>query len=98
MGWGERWAAKIRNPPTLLDKLGVKAGQDVAEIGLTDPDLLTLLEQKVDLFRTLSFSLDSVAHDIMGAELDLVFVQVSTRADFAFLPIAAQSIAQDGAV
>lgn len=26
----ERWAPKIRNPPTLLDKLGVKAGQRVA--------------------------------------------------------------------
>jgi hypothetical protein len=94
----ERWAAKIRNPPTLLDKLGVKAGQNVAEIGLTDASLLDQLERAVDLFRTLAFSLDSVVHDITGAELDLVFVEVSTCADFERIPIAAESIAQHGAV
>jgi len=94
----ERWAAKIRNPPTLLDKLGVKAGQEVAEIGLTDVHLLAQLEQTVDLLRTLSYSVDPVVHDIAGAELDLVFVEVSTRADFVFIPIAARSIAQGGAV
>jgi hypothetical protein len=35
----ERWAARIRNPPSLLDKLGVKAGQRVAIEQLDDPTL-----------------------------------------------------------
>ena len=93
-----RWAAKIRNPPTLLDKLGVKPGQDIAEVGLTDLGLLEKLEQTVDLYRTLAYSVDSVVHDITGADLDMVFVEVKTQADFVFLPIAAEAIAQNGAV
>jgi hypothetical protein len=32
----ERWAEKIRNPKTLLDKLGVKPGMRVAVAGLDD--------------------------------------------------------------
>src|SRR5262245_30669534 len=31
-----RWAEKIRNPPSLLDKLGVKPGARVSVIGLDD--------------------------------------------------------------
>jgi hypothetical protein len=31
-----RWADKIRNPRTLLDKLGVTAGQRVAVLGVSD--------------------------------------------------------------
>src|SRR5262249_7160696 len=31
-----RWAEKIRHPPSLLDKLGVKAGARVSVIGLDD--------------------------------------------------------------
>src|SRR5687768_2262372 len=41
-----RWAARIRNPPTLVDKLGVKPGQRVAMIGLDDPSLASLLSDR----------------------------------------------------
>ena len=94
----ERWAAKIRNPPTLLDKLGVKAGQRVAIVGLADAGLLTKLAACVDLIETVSRDLGSIAQDIMGAGLDIVFVQVESRHDFEILPIAAECIAQAGAV
>lgn len=33
----ERWAEKIRNPRSLLDKLGVKAGMRLAIVGLDNP-------------------------------------------------------------
>lgn len=32
----ERWRKKILNPPTLLDKLGIKAGMSVALLGFSD--------------------------------------------------------------
>src|SRR3954451_12667011 len=90
----ERWAAKIPNPPTLLDKLGVKPGQRVAAVGVTDQQLLTKLDAETDLIQTVSRDLGLIAHDIhdiIGAELDIVFVQVESRADFEVLPIAAQA-------
>src|SRR6185503_3989242 len=39
-----KWAEKIRNPPSLLDKLGVKPGMHVAVIGLDDATFLEQLE------------------------------------------------------
>lgn len=41
-----KWADKIRNPPSLLDKLGVKAGMRVAVIGIDDASFLEQLEQR----------------------------------------------------
>ena len=41
-----RWADKIRNPPSLLDKLGVKAGTKVWVVGGFEPEFLAGLEQR----------------------------------------------------
>src|SRR5947207_10851305 len=35
-----RWAEKVANPPSLLDKLGVKPGLRIAVIGLDEPGFL----------------------------------------------------------
>lgn len=35
-----KWVAKILNPPTRLDKLGVKGGMRVAVVGVEDPELV----------------------------------------------------------
>src|SRR2546429_20024 len=40
------WAERIRNPRTLMDKLGVKPGSLVSVVGLDDPDLLAELERR----------------------------------------------------
>ncbi len=40
----EIWAERIRNPRTLLDKLGVKQGLRVSVVGLSDPDLIEQME------------------------------------------------------
>jgi len=94
----ERWAAKIRNPPTLLDKLGVKAGQRVGAVGVPETDLLALLRARVGLAELPGLEPDSLMPHSLGADLDLLFVQVESRQDFGLLPIAAQAIAQAGAV
>ena len=36
----EKWARKILNPPTLLDKLGVKAGMRLVLLGFSDRSFL----------------------------------------------------------
>jgi len=93
----ERWAAKIRNPPTLLDKLGVKEGQRVAAVGLTDRTLVASLRARVGLVEY--DTLDAADWDhIDGADLDMVFVQIDESDDLAVLALAAQAIDQTGAV
>lgn len=43
-----KWADKIRNPRSLLDKLGVKAGMRVAVLGLDDASFLDQLSERTD--------------------------------------------------
>lgn len=42
----DKWAEKIRNPRTLLDKLGVKSGQRVSMVGLVDEGFVHQLRDK----------------------------------------------------
>lgn len=42
----EKWLTRIRNPKSLLDKLGVKAGATVAVDGVEDPSFLDKLAQR----------------------------------------------------
>jgi hypothetical protein len=93
-----RWAAKIRNPPTLLDKLGVKAGQEVAVVGLTDEQLCRQLRERANVFESMGIQAPSFAHDITGADFDLVFIQIETVLDLDAVPIVRTAIVQDGAV
>ena len=41
-----KWADKIKNPPSLLDKLGVKPGMKVAVVGVDDEAFLAALEKR----------------------------------------------------
>src|SRR5690349_18760786 len=41
-----KWATKIRNPPSLLDKLGVKSGMRVAVLGVEDASFLAQLAER----------------------------------------------------
>ena len=42
----EKWAKRIMNPPSRLDKLGVKPGMSVVIINVTDSTFLTEVEQR----------------------------------------------------
>src|SRR5262245_17816283 len=66
-----RWAEKIRNPPSLLDKLGVKPGARVAVIGLDDRGFLDEVRSRTDDLSVGRAKKDS----------DLVFVAMDARAD-----------------
>jgi hypothetical protein len=48
----ERWADRIRNPKSLLDKLGVKPESSVAVVDLDDGEFCTLLEDRVEHYAT----------------------------------------------
>lgn len=48
----ERWAERIRNPKSLLDKLGVKPQSSVAVVNLEDEEFQTLLEERVEQYAT----------------------------------------------
>jgi hypothetical protein len=48
----ERWAAKIRNPRGLIDKLGIKAGARVAVLGIADEQFAAELHARTGGFAT----------------------------------------------
>ncbi len=48
----ERWAERIRNPRSLLDKLGVKPESNVTVVELDDGEFRTLLEERVERYAT----------------------------------------------
>jgi hypothetical protein len=48
----ERWAERIRNPRSLLDKLGVKPESNVAVVDLDDSEFRRLLEECVERYAT----------------------------------------------
>jgi len=79
-----RWADQIRNPKSVIDKLGVKPGQRVALHGV-----------EAD-----GFAAELVARgaELVDADIDHLFVAVETHEDLAGLPRLVPLIARDGAV
>ena len=65
------WAAKIRNPRGLLDKLGVKPGMRVAVLGVEDADFLTQLRSRIEMLCT----------GEALADTDIVFYKADRLAD-----------------
>lgn len=66
----ERWASKIRQPKTLLDKLGVKPGLSVAALGIEDQQFRAQLEERV-----------GPVHSEPVPETDLIFLSVERHED-----------------
>jgi hypothetical protein len=83
-GKAAKWADQIRNPKTVIDKLGVKPGQRVVLHGV-----------EADGFRA-----ELAAHGaaLVGDDADHLFVAVETHEDLAGLPRVVPLIARDGAV
>jgi hypothetical protein len=67
----EKWAARIRNPPSRLDKLGVKPGTRVRMIGRHAADFLRELAGRGAL--------------VVPLKPDLVFLSVNTKDDLVEL-------------
>lgn len=83
-----KWAEKIRNPKSVIQKLGVKAGQSVAVVHLEDPAFIADLEKAGA----------HVTHGKPKKNSDAIFYGASTRDDLAGLTGLKTSLAQNGAL
>ena len=84
----EKWARKILNPPSRLDKLGVKAGLSVGLAGGFEAAFLDELRSRaVDWSEFLS-----------KGKHDLVFFAAESSGDLARIPKLATAIKPDGGV
>jgi hypothetical protein len=83
-----KWAEKIRNPPSLLDKLGVKPGMHVAVIRLDDATFLEQLEDRTP----------NVAHRTPKKNTEIIFFQANTVADLARLAKLRDYLTPAGAI
>jgi hypothetical protein len=83
----EAWAKRIKNPPSRIDKLGVKPGMKVAVVGTIEPAVQQEIAGRAQLR----------AGKPRGGE-DLVLLAVETRADLKQLPALSKVIAPDGAI
>jgi hypothetical protein len=84
----ERWAERICNPRTLVDKLDVKPGSRVALVGVDDETFLELLAERTE----------NLERSSPGSGFDIVFVRVDAVADLACISSLEASIARDGAI
>jgi hypothetical protein len=83
-----RWADRIRNPPTLADKLGVKQGQTVVLLGLDDSSLVSHLAARGA----------DVRRGRLRKATDLILLGVKQTRDLRRLRSLESSMARDGAV
>jgi hypothetical protein len=83
-----KWAEKIRNPRSLLDRLGVKADMRVAVIGVDDVEFLEQLSDRTA----------DVTSRTPKKGTDLVFFQADSIADLARLEKLRGCLKPDGAI
>lgn len=79
-----KWLEKIRNPKSVLDKLGVKGGQKIALVNIED-----------DAFRR---DLESKGVTFVKKNADVVFYGASTRADLTRLAKLRELLVPNGAL
>ena len=83
----EKWLAAIKSPKSRVEKLGVKAGQRVSVLGVTDADLAReLAERGADVSTRLR------------KESDAVFLQVDDPAGLARIRDVVPSLGEKGGV
>jgi hypothetical protein len=83
----EKWAKRILNPRSLLDKLGVKAGQRVLLVGRFEKDFIAALRES--------------GADVSAAERDendVIFLEASTCEDLSQLTPLQRLLKRSGAI
>jgi hypothetical protein len=81
----ERWAERIRNPRSLLDKLGVKPESSVAVVDLDDGEFRTLLKERVARYATTP-----------QPESDLIFLGAQATGDLGRIESLVQYLRPNG--
>jgi hypothetical protein len=81
----EPWAERIRNPKSLLDKLGVKPQSSVAVVDLEDGEFRTLLEERVGGYATAP-----------QPESDLIFLGAESTGDLGRIEPLVQYLRPNG--
>jgi hypothetical protein len=79
-----KWAEKIRNPKSVADKLGIKAGQRITVLG--------------DLGSTFLEGRGANVSSRLRLETDIIFLAANDRKDLDRLPRLRESLAPAGAV
>lgn len=86
-GMAAKWLAKIRNPRSLLDKLGVREGMRVVVLGVDDPDFLRQLGDRVGRYETAPVD-----------DSEMIVFGVERVSDLERLAALRQSIIPNGAI
>jgi hypothetical protein len=84
----ERLANSIRNPRSLLDRLGIKPGHIISILGLDDPSFVAELRQRTD----------AVTEDSVKPKSDVIFVRARQRASLSKLKTLRRSLKSNGAI
>jgi hypothetical protein len=82
-----KWAEKIRNPPSRLDKLGVKAHHRVIVLGVDDPEFARELEARGARVSTR-----------VSGEADIIFYGAESRPALNKLTALQKNLSRDGAI
>jgi hypothetical protein len=82
-----KWAEKIKNPPSRIDKLGIKTGHRVLLVGLRDASLREEIQTRgaTVLFRGTE-------------EADVIFLAANERSDLERLVTLQQFLKREGAI
>jgi hypothetical protein len=83
-----RWAEKIKNPRSLMDKLGVKPGMRVAVVNVDDSEFLVQLGARTN----------DVARRPAGHALDMIFFGVEDVDSLGRLAALKRTLKSDGAI
>jgi hypothetical protein len=83
-----KWADKIKNPPSLLDKLGVKPGMRVAVVGVDEESFLEALAKRTT----------NVARKTPKKETEIIFFGADEVADLARLAKLRDYLTPAGAI
>jgi hypothetical protein len=84
-----RWADKIANPPTVMDKLGLKAGQTAAMLGFAPGDVFAKEIEAVT---------GTKPRRRTRGGLDVMFLAAEDRKALGRFPALREAIAPDGSI
>ena len=86
----DKWAKRITNPPSRLDKLGIKPAMTVVLLGVKDAEFVAEIGGRADKVGS--------RKPAAGGTVDVIFYRADDRAALEELPALSKLIKQDGAV